>query len=545
MKACILKSNPTEISQTAEMQPLPKPEITSNRWLEIIIFCLFLVFFIHFQGHSQNVIIKGRIRCINQNENSTKGAENIIVVPTFLPSRATITASRPSGYFEFNTGVPISRLQDKFVNVYVISRCTSCKEVSKRVFISEDQDRQNRDDSKRYVTIKDWMLNANCQQAEFIPLAADSLLEVIVKQPEENLDKVSTATALVGAPAFLNFLTTITPVIGVLPNAGTFEIQSLLQGRITYGQFLMSSPLSHSANTGFNFSPSRDMSEAMFWNPSAITQSRNPHNISLLTNLKNNVKLGGFYEINDKFSVAGGGIYTVQDERRKSVFVRTPINDPNDILEVDSTKMKLKEYAAFLSPVYKVNDNFSIGVTLKSIWQDFNVPSSLFVEFVDVSGIGTFTGRTVKKQYFDVDISATYKISNALQAGINLMNLAGTELYADAFIPKQAYIPVQKQRSLGLGLTYKWQRMNVGTDVLLTEDGLYDAAFGANYVPFNNALISAGIAVKQLSYSLAFRIKHFRIAYINDNDFLVNERRSGKSSILNGRIYGGFIFNLN
>ena len=125
------------------------------------------------------------------------------------------------------------------------------------------------------------------------------------------------------------------------------------------------------------------------------------------------------------------------------------------------------------------------------------------------------------------------------------MNLAGTELYADAFVSGQANIPIQKQRSLGLGMVYKWQRLNIGTDILFTEDGLYDAAFGVNYVPFNNALLSAGIAVKQLSYSLAFRIKHFRIAYINDNDWLINEKRTGKSAILNGKIYGGFIFDIN
>ena len=78
--------------------------------------------------------------------------------------------------------------------------------------------------------------------------------------------------------------------------------------------------------------------------------------------------------------------------------------------------------------------------------------------------------------------------------------------------------------------------------MLFTGEGLYDAALGVNYVPFNNALISAGIAVKQLSYSLAFRIKHFRITYINDNGWLVNERRSGKLDILNGKLYGGFVF---
>jgi len=282
------------------------------------------------------------------------------------------------------------------------------------------------------------------------------------------------------------------------------------------------------------------MSEAMFWNPSAIAFSKKPHNISLLTNVNNNVKLGGFYRINDKISLAAGGILTIQDERRKSVFVRVPINDPFDILDVDSMKMKLTEYAAFISPVYKVNDKLSVGLTMKSIWQDFNIPDKLYVD----NNKGTFTDIIINRQHFDVDISATYKATNALQVGINVMNLAGTELYDDAFVAGQSNIPIQKQRSLGLGLTYKWQRLNAGADILFTEDELYDAALGVNYVPFNNALLSAGVALKQLSYSFAFRIKHFRIAYINDNDLLVNDRRKGKSDILNGKIYGGFVFDL-
>jgi len=189
---------------------------------------------------------------MNQSQNSTKGAENIVVVPAFMPSHATVTASRPSGYFEFNTGVPIDKLQDKIVTIYVISRCSSCKEIAKRVFISEDQDRQNRDDAKRYVTIKDWMLNTNCQQAELVAFAADSVLRVVIKQPGQDLDKVSSATALTGAPAFLNFVTTLTTVVGAtgVPT-GPYQVKTLDPGKINYGQFLLASPLMHSANTGF------------------------------------------------------------------------------------------------------------------------------------------------------------------------------------------------------------------------------------------------------------------------------------------------------
>jgi len=488
--------------------------------------------------NSQPLIIKGKITCMNQNENSTKGAENIIVVPVFLPARSTITLTRPAGYFEFNTGVPIAKLQDKIVTVYIVSRCSSCKEIARRVFISEDQDRQNRDDTKRYVTIKDWMLNANCEKAELVPFAADSLLNAVIKQPAQDLDKVPAATALTGAPAALNFLTNLATVVAAAP-AGNYSLVKLSPGKIQYGNFLLASPLMHSANTGFNFSPSRDMSEAVFWNPSAIAGSRKQNNISLLTNLKSNIKAAGYLHLNNNISLGGGFIYTMQDEFRKSFFINTD-NIASPPKEVDSLGMKLKEFAAFISPVYKVNNKFSVALTIKSIWQNFNVPYKVFA--TDASNI---IDTSIKKQHVDIDISATYKIDNSFQVGINFMNLAGTKLYADAFVPGQAVKPMQNQRSAGLGLLYKWQRFNAGADVLFAEDGFYDATFGVNYVPFNNALVSAGIAVKQLSYSLAFKIKYFRIAWINDNDWMINEKRKGKSGILNGKIYGGFIFDLN
>ena len=504
---------------------------------KIIVYGGLLFFLYHVQG--QSLIIKGTVKCMNQNINSTKGAENIIVVPAFMPSRSSITVTHPAGYFECNTGLPIAKLQDKVVTVYAISRCAVCKELSKRVFISEDQDRQNRNDGKQYVTIKDWLLNTNCQKAELAPMAADSMLNAIVKQPAQDLDKVSSATALTGTPALLNLLTNLATVAAAGFPSGDFTLQKLDPGKINYGQFLLSSPLFHSANTGFNFSPSRDMSEAVFFNPSAIAGTRKPSNISLLTNLKNNIKAAGYTSLNKKISLGAGLIYTRQDEFRNADF--QDVN--NNGRSVDSVSMRLKEFAVFISPVYKVNNKFSVALTIKSLWQNFNVPVKLNISNDGKASV--FTDNNIKKQQVDADISATYKISSSLQAGINFMNLAGAQLYAGAFVPGQASVPLQKQRSIGLGLVYKWQRLNAGADVLFTENGFYDASLGVNYVPFNNALLSAGFAVKQLSYSFAFRIKYFRIAYINDNDWLVNEKRKGKSGILNGKIYGGFIFDLN
>src|SRR5690606_41841238 len=54
------------------------------------------------------------------------------------------------------------------------------------------------------------------------------------------------------------------------PAEDLFRTIELLDGKINYGNFLFASALSHTSNTGFNFAPSREISEAVFWNPSAI-----------------------------------------------------------------------------------------------------------------------------------------------------------------------------------------------------------------------------------------------------------------------------------
>lgn len=491
----------------------------------------------------QTLVIKGRVRCLNQSANSTKGAENIVVVPTFMPSKSTVTGSTPPGYFEFNTNTAFSRLQDKQVSIYLVSGCNQCAQVVKRLFVSEDQDKESKDPAKSYMTIKDWKLEKNCNGIELSPRQADSILAVIAKQPEQDLAKISPATALVGTPALLNLLTTITTVVGTVSNAGTFAAESLGPGKIKYGQFLFGSALTHTANTGFNFSPARDISEAVFWNPSAIANSRKKYNISLLTNVKNYGKIGGFAKINDRFAIGAGFIFTTQDEYRNVVYANVDNNDNK--VNFDSSLFKLKEYAAYISPSFKINSRLSVGIGIKSIWQQTTVANSLKIEFDDDGNtLNTFRDSTITRQKLDADISATYKISNALQVGVNVMNLAGSELYGTAFVPGQQNIPMSNLRSLGVGICYKWQRLNVGADAVFTKDGFYDAAIGVNYVPFNNALLSAGVAVKQLSYSFAFKMKFFRIAYISDNDWMINERRKGKSGILNGRIYGGFVIDL-
>jgi hypothetical protein len=146
-----------------------------------------LLLLLYDASYSQPLFIKGRVRCMNQSAHSTKGAENIIVVPTFMPSKSSMTGSEPAGYFEVSTGMTLQQLEDKQVNVYLISKCNSCKGSVKRIFVSEDQDRQNRDNKKSYVTVKDWKMEKNCSEIELSPYRADSMFRVVVKQPGQSM----------------------------------------------------------------------------------------------------------------------------------------------------------------------------------------------------------------------------------------------------------------------------------------------------------------------------------------------------------------------
>ena len=123
------------------------------------------------------------------------------------------------------------------------------------------------------------------------------------------------------------------------------------------------------------------------------------------------------------------------------------------------------------------------------------------------------------------------------------MNIANTKLYADMFVPDSANQKYIQQRAYGAGICYKRGRLNAGIDALFTDIGIFDASVGVNYVPFNDGLVAAGYAIKQQSFSVSLRLKHFRIAYINDNGLIRNDARRYKMKLFDGKIYSGFVFN--
>ncbi len=489
---------------------------------------------------AQEVVIKGTLRCTNNGvTTSTRGAVNIIIIPSFNPAAAVATTTTPQGFFQIHTGWNAKDLRDKDITLYIITKCSSCKRIQ-RVFISEDLDKRNTDPTKMYVTVKNWKILENCTQAELPDIMSEQLLDSAHHLPAQDISGKAPGSPAMSPVSFINvFQKLVTAAAGGGGPSGLYKATSIPTGKIKYGMFLHSSPITNTDNTGFNFSPSRNLSEAVFWNAAAIAFSGKPSNVSLLANFKNNIKLSGYTQIAKQFYLGLGGIYTKQDQSRDVLFAN--FNDPTQIIAI-SHREKLEEFAVFLAPVYQVNNHIGVGVTIKSVWQQFNNPNILALEFDNGNPHNLFMDDTIKKQNFDVDLSFNYKINSFLQAGISVMSVAGTKLYANMFVPDSANQSYVNQRGYGVGLCYKRGRLNVGVDALFTDKKFYDASVGVNYVPFNNGLIAAGYAFKQESFSVSFRLKHFKIAYINDNSLVINDVKIAKSKIFDGKIYSGFVF---
>src|SRR3954454_10263587 len=80
--------------------------------------------------HAQEVIIKGTLRCVNNGvETSTRGAVNIIVIPSFNPKASVATSTTPQGFFQVNTRWDAKDLRDRNVTLYIITKCSSCKKI--------------------------------------------------------------------------------------------------------------------------------------------------------------------------------------------------------------------------------------------------------------------------------------------------------------------------------------------------------------------------------------------------------------------------------
>jgi hypothetical protein len=233
-------------------------------------------------------------------------------------------------------------------------------------------------------------------------------------------------------------------------------------------------------NPGFQFSPTRNISDAVFFNSSAITFS-SYNQVNIVRDFDEFWQVSSSFKLNNALGIGIGVLYLDREDNRTAL---TELN------ESASSSFKSEEWGAFLSLSRKISSDISIGLTAKYISQSLETPDKIEKITTDPGNGELNTNYNLLKDKIegekcDFDISGTYKISNRLQFGLSVMNIAGAELLTD----DDEYV---KLRSVGFGLSYKNRRVHLGTDIIAYQDGEADFSVGINIVPFSNAEINFG-----------------------------------------------------
>jgi hypothetical protein len=485
---------------------------------------LFICLFCFLEVHTQPLQLKGRIRCSNDTNNfSTRGAENILVVPTAIPSKSVPTSSDPPGFFLINTNVQKEILYDKAIKLYIITNCKTCKKESYTKFISIDQ--ITYENGIPQVNLKTKYIKMLCDSTEFSPQAIDTFNFDIISSGDQDIKK----TGWVASPALLNVLGFIPLPAMEIPQpdtiiVDTIPMEQIPPSNISFGKLLLNSTFMNSSTAGFNFSPSRNYSEAPFWNPASINLCEKKANISVSTNWRNQLKIASFLKFNNNFGTSIGFLNSYQSER--STFESDP--DKEMYMDYSESFFKLNEYAIFIGASYKILKSASIGLTCKYISQKLRIPQELersryFEDEILQSTKYGVIHNLYKDACFDFDLSIAYSFNNTLNIGLNLMNLTNSSLIGGSFLANED-IPKINLFSIGAGISYKYQRFNFGTDILYHDQKIYNVSFGLNYVPFNMSLIEISYSPIFRVHSLSFKYRNFKISYINNQGNLVSRK---------------------
>lgn len=319
-------------------------------------------------------------------------------------------------------------------------------------------------------------------------------------------------------------------------------IERISNPEIRYGNFLLNSSFINSSTAGLNFAPSRDFSEAPFWNPASIFLYPVKANISGSTNWRNQLKLTSFIKFDERIGLSIGFLDSYQREQRKIFSSEIATGEEPNMM------FRLNEYALFSSVSFYFLKSIGIGITGKFIKQKFDNHQLIqrTREYSD-GMVKNITYDIINNQYkhsqYDMDISFSYALLKSLNLGLNFMNLFNSSLVNGNFLENESVNEIN-QFAIGSGLSFKYHRLNIGSDILFYKNNIYNVSFGLNFVPFNKALIQTSLSTKEMGYSISFRYGRFKISYINNRNSLIMQSKDSSRTIEKPYLYSSFVIDL-
>ena len=494
-----------------------------------------LLLFALLRASSQQLILTGRVRCLNSGViNSTRGAANLVVFPALLPQSSTITDPAPAaGFYEVDTGVDFKLLEDKKLRFYILYGRDRSEASVFHQYISRDLLDINRTSAQRFViTIKDFELKANCDSADMGPLKPLALIDSL--NLTENVTQFPDRK-LWAAPGVLQLLVTILQAADPPKEdsvvAERVPLEHITPSSIESGRLLFNSLMPISGNMGFNIVPNRNKSEMVFWNPSGTALRTEKYAFGVLTNYRNNFRASASTRLSRRTSIGMGFIVAGQNQ------FRTIVHQGEEFEE----KTKVIEHAFLGTFAYNLNRRISIGVGIKSSHQRFNIASMILETRYYRDGLLRLTeydpvSEVVKIQRTDFDISATWWAVGNFGVGFNIINVRNTKLISSL---NTAYDTPEwiGQRMYCAGFNYLNRRFNIGSDLVLWNNQLHVSS-GLSFVPINNSEIILGWSSHKDEYSITLRYGKARLTYVEYRDNQVNE--GDRFVFKTPKIFGGF-----
>ena len=271
---------------------------------------------------------------------------------------------------------------------------------------------------------------------------------------------------------------------------------------------------------GFNFSPLDNTSTSVFWNSAKLASAAEGQS-SVRFNADN------FFRASMSIPLAPGlnaGVGYYRFWTHNSVEA-SALTDNIGIIEQQFSN-RFQEHVIIGSISYAISDKINFGISTKSINQHAEVERYLqqVIDYRNYFPQNPFilgASERVGTKEIDLDASVIYKPVQRLQVGVSALSILNNRLLSIKKEGGPREVPLERSslasnnsRSLGIGISYRFDSFNLGVESLVHQEGMSEFALGLKAEPMEGIKLSVGMVAPGKSYSLGFSFYLFEYRYI-------------------------------
>ncbi|ALP53283.1 hypothetical protein Tel_09005 [Candidatus Tenderia electrophaga] len=467
--------------------------------MECLALWLLLALMVCSHASAREIRLQGTVTCKEQGDVGARPAQAVLVVPRQFVSQARL--SDDQGLYVFD--LPAARIIDQATTLHFRNAGQEIGQRTEQIWESELRRFQD-----RYVYFPDTAeVEVPCKVAEDTPQVMQQQLALFSQQTEQARVLLDSSAAAGGATVLASLPSVAGAAAGgpALPG-GVFSVVGLSPSDAVAGRL---SSIALSAKTtapGFAFAPTRNITDASFWNAAALALSLR-RGVNVASDFDEFSRLSLAAGVGDRYGLGIGVIKLKQEDRRTATL---------DIGTPHTRSFRFSETGVYLSGAARLNRDadrpLAIGITLKHMSQELDL-----ARLGDqVTNLGpddpTWDYNSVYVSKNDMDVSLNYRVNQHANIGLALMSLLNRKLTDGDGNERD-------QRAVGLGISIMQGRTHYGVDLIHREVEGSDIALGVNTVPFAHGHISAGYDSTYNNYSVGFGYYWFRYSYSDDDLF--------------------------